>query len=191
MSKPFNQGTQVEQFVWRKLDLLLNNQSNQKTAADLAHLRHSLGKPVGTSPNTWDLIFGGLPENLMSKGNEPTAAEKAINAALTLFSVHQQGKSLDNPMSKQGESFASAVRKLAKDEDELKRIKRRFDQVCTAKSLEELTHHSRGIIQLLKREDLAFDYPKYAKDLYFFQFPRSRDRVLLRWGQDFYRVVKH
>ena len=54
MSKPFNQGTQVEQFVWRKLDLLLNNKQ-QKTQR-LAHLRHSLGNPR-RSPNTWDLIW--------------------------------------------------------------------------------------------------------------------------------------
>jgi CRISPR system Cascade subunit CasB len=53
--------------------------------------------------------------------------------------------------------------------------------------MEELAHYMRGVIQLLRGEDIELDYPKLAGDIYCFQFPELISGVRLRWGQDFYR----
>jgi CRISPR system Cascade subunit CasB len=89
-------------------------------------------------------------------------------------------------MSKEGESLGTSLRKLVKNEDDEKRVKHRFDAAATAESLEEFSHHLRGLIQILKAQDIPLDYPALTEDLYWFQFPEARDLVRLRWGRDFY-----
>ena len=79
------------------------------------------------------------------------------------------------------------VGKLIENEEDEKRIKRRFDAAATSDSLDEISHHLRGLIQLLKDKDITLDYPALTEDLYWFQFPEARDSVRLRWGRDFYR----
>ena len=37
-------------------------------------------------------------------------------------------------------------------------------------------------------ENTSFNYPLFAKDLYFFQYPEGKKTVRLRWGLDFYKV---
>lgn len=69
---------------------------------------------------------------------------------------------------------------------------RRFNAVITSSEMTELAHHARGLIQLMKASDknIGLDYPQFARDLYNFQFPDGRKNVILRWGQDFYRINK-
>lgn len=45
----------------------------------------------------------------------------------------------------------------------------------------------RGMVQLLRSQDIPLDYPALAEDLFWFQIPSQRAKVCLRWGQDFYR----
>ena len=47
-------------------------------------------------------------------------------------------------------------------------------------------HHLRGLIQLLRAEEIPLDYVHLAENLYDFQNPDSRPGVRLEWGQDFY-----
>ena len=69
------------------------------------------------------------------------------------------------------------------------RVARRFYAVATASSMEELSHHMRGIIQLLRGEGIPIDYPMLAADLYRYQFNSLVSNVRLKWGQDFYRIT--
>ena len=78
------------------------------------------------------------------------------------------------------------MRILARKPEDESRVKRRFDQVLTADSPEELAHHLRGLVQLLKAADIPLDYASLAMDLYFMQVQRARDGVRLRWGRDYY-----
>lgn len=80
--------------------------------------------------------------------------------------------------------------KRAKTEEERGRILRRFGPVVTAKSMQELSHHLRGLIQLCKAKGVRLDYVQLAGDIYRFQFLESRKEVQLSWGQDFYYVEK-
>lgn len=113
--------------------------------------------------------------------------EKAVHLALTLYAAHQQGKG-GVSMNKSGPSLGAAVGALHAGYGSEQAVKRRFDQVATATGWTELTHHARGIIQLLKAKDIPLDYPLLAHDLYVFQLPEGAGRVRLRWGEDFYRI---
>lgn len=158
------------------------------TRAALALLRRGIGRPPGSAPELWSATFLGLPEDLMGTDGGPTRAEWAVHTALTLYALHQQGKSpREKSMHREGRRLGMAVRDLVRGEDDESRVKRRFDAVATAGDLIELSNHLRGLIQLLKAEDIALDYAQLAEDIYRYQFSGARDSVRLNWGRDFYR----
>jgi CRISPR system Cascade subunit CasB len=185
-----NEDKQVKAFVNYKVKWLAGG--NESFArATLAKLRRGIGKPPGSMPELWDVTLKDLPQELMGKGQDPSNSEWAVHTALTLWALHQQGNDLRKQcMCKDGENLGIALRKLVGDEDEERRIKRRFDAVSTSSSMEEFSHHLRGLIQLLKAKSIPLDYPAFAQDLYWLQFPNARDSVRLRWGRDFYRHTK-
>jgi len=183
--------TQAGAFVGRKIRELSGGSNKSATRAKLAKLRRGIGKPPGSMPELWGATLDGLPELLLGRGDRPTPGEWAVHTALTLYALHQQGKDLNKQcMSREGASLGAAVRRLIKGEDDESRIKRRFDAAATADSLEEFCHHLRGLVQLLKAEEIPLDYPALTTDLYWFQFPDVRDSVRLRWGRGFYRLNK-
>ena len=66
---------------------------------------------------------------------------------------------------------------------------RRFDALATAEEITEISHHLRGMIQLLsaaKDGGIPLDYPQLAEDLYQYQFVDGAPNVRLRWGRDLY-----
>lgn len=186
-----HEANQVKAFVKRKISWLVGNNNESSARAMLAKLRRGIGKTPGSMPELWEVTLKDLPPELMGRGQDPSYSEWAVHTALTLFALHQQGKDLKlQCMSKDGESLGISLRKLISDDDEEKRIKRRFDAASTANSMEEFSHHLRGLIQLLKAKSIPLDYPALAEDLYWLQMPNARDSVRLRWGRDFYRPLK-
>ena len=108
--------------------------------------------------------------------------------ALTLYALHQQGSDIKRQsMNAEGISVGTAARRLVSGEDEGARVKRRFDQVITSQSVDELAHHLRGMVQLFKQASVPLDYAMLAEDIYRFEMDSERDRVRLSWGQDYYR----
>ncbi len=185
-----NEAKLAKAFVKRKISRLYESQNEAASRATLAKLRRGIGKAPGSMPELWDVTLAGLPEELTGRNDEPpTYGEWAVYTPLTLYALHQQGKDLKKQcMSEDGKFLGVAVGKLAKNEDDEKRVKRRFDAAATADSLEEFSHHLRGLVQLLKDKDIPLDYPALSEDLYWFQFPEARDSVRLRWGRDFYNI---
>lgn len=184
-----SEAQQAASFVRYKIKLLTESNRESAVKATLAQLRRGIGRKPGSMPELWEVTFNGLPETLTRKTGEPTFGEWAVHAALTFFALHQQGKDLqDKCMNKEGTALGLALRKLIKNDDAEKRIKRRFDAAATSDSLEEFVYHLRGLIKLLKTENIPLDYPALTKDLYLFQFPEARAAVRLRWGRDFYRI---
>lgn len=177
-------------YVDQQIRGILAKGQDSATKASLARLRRGIGKVPGSVPELWEVTLKGLPEELLSRDGVPTKGEWAVHTALTLYSLHQQGRDLQNDPMQQSDALGTAVGRLVKKEDEdLPRVKRRFDAAATADSLPEFSHHLRGLIQLLKAEGIGMDYAKLAADLVSFQIPESRDKVRLRWGQDFYRQI--
>lgn len=175
---------QIESFTRTKIkSLLLQSKENTKT---LAELRRGIGKTPGELPQLWGYFLDKMPEEFYGE-NEPSRAEWSVYTAITLFSLHQQGKDpVNNSMHKDGISLGEALASLVDSEDAKKRIERRFRIIATSNSMEELSHHMRAAIQMLRGANIELDYSKLAVDFYRFQIPELASGVRLKWGQDFY-----
>lgn len=183
-----DRGKQVETYVLGRLKKWSAERNEGRVKAELANLRRGVGCAPGDLPELWGVLFDGFPEELMSRSGEPTWAEWAASAALTLYAVHQQGRNLtEQSMYARGASLGGAVRRLVHTEDDLERVRRRFNAFATSGNMAECAHHLRGLIHLLRAEGIPLDYPELARDLYQFQTEDGAPRVRLRWGQDFYR----
>lgn len=160
-----------------------------KSTASLAQLRRGAGKRLSECPEAWNVVLDGMDEDLLSFRGSESYAENAIWTALTLYGAHQQGK--EENMSSGAKSLGAAIKSLiAKDGGNEQAIIRRFNMIITAHDAVELSQHARGIMQLLKSNNIPLDYPQFAKDLYLFQFLESQNSIRLRWGEDFYRRGK-
>jgi CRISPR system Cascade subunit CasB len=179
---------EVYGFVAKKIKQLSGDGPQQR--ANRAKLRKGIGREPNEVPEIWDITLANIPEDLMSWDGATTPAEQAIHAALTLFSLHQQGKS--ETVSRANVGFGSAARRLVTpDKENEQTIKRRFDAMLTAKDFIELSRHARGLVQLMKAKDVYLDYPRFAKDLYRHQNSETRDRVMYKWGEDFWAPIKN
>lgn len=195
MERQENNAYLIKKLTQQKVECLVTE--SPWSRATLAKLRRGIGKQPGEMPELFEIVLGDMPEKLYGRGDRTSYPVWALYTALTLFAVHQQGK--DRPMSvsgntehkNTGNSFGAAVGYLVKqDRDREHAIKRRFDAVVTANEFTEFAHHARGLIQLLRAGDIALDYPRFAQDLYWYQFDETKNRVRLRWGEDYYRVLQ-
>lgn len=187
-----NQATMAQNYVRKRLSELQNSTNEPAVRRDLAILRRGAGKSLEEYPEILGVLsdlFDELPEESPRASTGPSYAECAAVSALCLFAVHQQGKDLKEHCMDQKEfPLGRAVRKLAADEDTLKSVRRRFNQLLASTSIESCTHYLRSLVQLLRSKDIPLSYPDLAKDLYWFQIPKYRDGVRFSWGRDFYRT---
>ena len=160
--------------------------------AELAELRRGIGHIPGDIPTLWGAFLTDLPEELYGKDGEVSHAEWAIYTALTMFALHQQGH--DVWMHEENKRFGRSVRELAPvnndGDDDLKRIRSRFNRIATASDMLEMANHLRGMVRLLSDgKGIQLDYVQLACDMYDYALSsESRSRVRLRWGQDFCRI---
>lgn len=172
-------------YVQRKLESFQRNALHANAA--LAELRRAVGKTPYQVPHLLGLTLEGLPEELLAKTEELSAAEWAIHLTMTLFALHQRGKDLQSDFVHRADvSFGEALAQFANSSDNVLGITRRFTSMLKATDIQELSYYLRNIIPMLSNENIAFDYARLAKDFYFFQFDESRDRVKLQWSRAFY-----
>ena len=140
----------VKLYAAQQLHRLQALPDNQRRA-ELAKLRRGIGHAPGELPELWGSFLLGMPESFQGR-SAPSAAEWAVYLALTLYAVHQQGN--DRPMNCPGNTLGRAVRQLAErnsagqDWTEAS-VLRRFNALATAEEITEISHHLRGMIQLL------------------------------------------
>lgn len=152
----------------------------------LAVLRRAVGTMPGSAPDAWQDTIGLLPDDLLGKGDNPSAAELAVHHSMTLFALHRQGRveRAHTNGGAPGSAFALVSRRRSNgSEDE--GIRRRFDALVTATTTTEAAHHLRGLILLARAEDVALDYGYLADDLADLWTPQRRDRVRLRWARQY------
>ena len=184
----------IHKYVKAQIDLLAKDdrtldQSGSK--AQLAQLRRGVGKSPGELPELWGMFLKNMPEELMGKDGRPSYAEWAAYTALTLFALHQQGHS--DPMNEEGEEnrLGRAMQTLAHSEKEdEENIRQKLSIAARSDDMAELSYHLKTLVRLLGNHDIRLDYADLAKDLYWFQFENHRDRIRLKWGQDFYRFAE-
>lgn len=87
-----------------------------------------------------------------------------------------------------GVTLGKAVRRLVPygDLEVEARTLRRFNQMATSSDMDELTHHLRGMISLLRSHDIPLDYAALARDLFLYQTIEFQPKVRLKWGRDYY-----
>lgn len=181
----------LQSYMARRLNSFVRDPNESRVRATLANLRRGIGRKPGEMPELWGLLFADMPEELMSRSGEPTRAEWAAYTALTLYALHQQGKSIRDKNMHTIEEFGRlgrAVGRLVTNDDERERVARRFNAFATANDMQEAAHYLRGLVQLLKAEDIQLDYVRLASELYDFQIADYAASVRLTWGQDFYRM---
>jgi CRISPR system Cascade subunit CasB len=181
----------VYSYVSKKCEYINSEADKGKGKAMLANLRHGIGKKPGESAELWGMIFDKtsekFPEELLGK-NKASDAEWAVYTALTLYALHRQGK--DRDVNKKDVSIGSAAAHLVKNKDEdLERVINRLNMVVTATDPEDLAYQLRGIVQLLSREDIDFDYARLARDIYLFGNQNYAADIKLSWGRDFYGEI--
>jgi CRISPR system Cascade subunit CasB len=158
-----------------------------RARADLAKLRRALGKPAGSVPEVWEYTVAAVPDSLRWDRDEPSRAEQAAHAALTLFAMHQQSMPVAAHVA--GVSLGRAVGLLAAGgEQSADAVTRRFMAVATATSMDEALVHIRGLVAQLRSAHLSVDYARLADDLLDLLNPARAERVRLAWGRDFYRI---
>ena len=178
----------VGDYVSRRLNEYSRNAKEGYVRAHLAQLRRGIGRIPGDEPEIWGILFADMPEEMMSRNGEPTREEWAVYTALTLYALHQQGRDVrEKNMHRRNIRLGQAVAGLVKSEDDRERVARRFNAFATASDMREAAYYLRGLIQLLRAEDIPLDYVRLAQELYLFQDPDEAPKVRLQWGQDFYR----
>lgn len=180
----------VGEYVRGRLFLLTGNLNAGEAKGQLAQLRRGIGKSPGELPELWGIFLQTLPEELMSKGCDPTRAEWAIYTALTLFALHQQGHSESVNLQGKDNSLGCSARKLVHSDEEEERIRLKLSMAAQSDDMEELAYRLKTLVRLLSAKDIPLDYVDLAKDLFLFQSEKYVDRIRLKWGQDFYRKIK-
>lgn len=160
-------------------------------SATLARLRRAVGREPGDDPLVWQPIFGAWPVSVAAYGDAPTQAERAAFTAVTLYAVHQQSKRRDG-MHRPGRSLGLAVGELSRRSGTGENVRRRFDMIATAQSIDEIVYHARGLVTQLRGADpaIALDYGLLAAQLRKLQYPSTATTVRLRWGRDYHQVGK-
>lgn len=158
-----------------------------RARADIAKLRRALGKPAGSVPEIWEYTVAAVPTSLQWNRDEPSRAEQAAHASLTLFAQHQQ--SMTVPAHQHSVSFGQAVGRLARHDDRsAQAVTRRFMAIATAESLPEMLNHVRGLVTQLRSAHIGFDYARLSDDLLGLLNPMRAQGIRLTWGRDFYRT---
>lgn len=183
---------ELEKLVWRKIHILQSEAQSGGGKAAMANLRRGIGREPGELPELLGILLSDMPQEFWSENGTATKEEWVCYTVLTLYALHQQGHDAKgHPMNTDDEvSMGRALYKLAEaydgDPNGEQRIVQKLRTLATAKDRKELSHHLRGIVQLLKGNGIPLNYKRLAGDLYGMQFPEGKRQVCLRWGQDFY-----
>lgn len=159
---------------------------DSSAVANLARLRRGVGKSPGEHFDLIGLTIEGLYPDAKGLPDEPTEAENAAFAALTLFALHQQSHR-NASMHRSQYSFGRSARLLGRHTNSQDAVRARFTALATAQSWDGTVRYAMSFIQQFRAQAIPLDYAQFAVDLYRLQFPDSADRVRLRWGRDFYR----
>ena len=183
---------EIETFVGRKIYILQAEADLSSGKAMLANLRRGVGREPGELPQLFGILLSDMPEDFWSKSGTATKEEWVCYTALTLYALHQQGYDAKSQHmhTDEGVSLGKAMYKLAAsydgDPNAEQRVVQKMRILATSADVKELSHHLRGIVQLLKANGISLNYKRLAGDLYEMQFPDGKRKVCLRWGQEFY-----
>lgn len=178
-------GTFVEKMVADlQRRLLSESYRDPAVVSALARLRRGAGKRPG---EVLDVLEFTVSETFfVGAQSAATHHENAAHLAVTLYALHQQSRG--ERMHRRGADLGSALR-LLNSGPPPDPIVRRFRMLGTADSLDELSHHLRGVVQLLRTAGQPLDYARLADQLVAWQ-DGHRSRVQLAWARGFHRTTR-
>lgn len=176
--------------ILRKLD---NTRENPSTKAIFANIRNSINKDSSVNMDALAFVFRNIPEEFLGYNKNLNDYEKAILTAVQMYALHQQAKveSVLKVDYEEGEKRPNlgTVLSTLRGEDS-KAIDRRFNAMITSSNFEELSHHLRQMIKLLKaKSDAKVDYANLADDLYWF-LKNQREGLKIKWSRSYYKSNK-
>ena len=135
------------------------------------------------------VLLRNLPElDLTERGERRMMS--AIRVALELYAWHQQSRTVPMAYTTQEDgrrrSFGASCRLIERDLDAAAGVRRKLAAVESASGLEEMEHQLRGLVTLMRSENVQVDYRVLTEDLYLLQGERTRESVLMRWSRDYY-----
>ncbi|MFD3685732.1 type I-E CRISPR-associated protein Cse2/CasB [Nocardiopsis sp. NPDC058631] len=153
--------------------------------ATLAKLRRGAGKPIEAVPELVGLTLDHrFYEAFAPQDPRTEAAEAAAHEALTLYALHQQSKR-ERGMHKRGSGLGGAVRRLMPGGDIDEPLRKRFVQAGSAADHATRLDRLRGIVSLLRAQDIPLDYGLLADQLHDARTPAGAARVRRAWGRGF------
>ena len=176
--------------ILRKLD---NTRENLSTKAIFANIRNSINKDSSVNMDALAFVFQNIPEEFLGYNKNLNDYEKAILTAVQMYALHQQAKvesvlNLDYKEGERRQNIGDALSSLRSDDS--KAIDRRFNAMITSSNFEELSHHLRQMIKLLKaKSDAKVDYASLADDLYWF-LKNQREGLKIKWSRSYYKLNK-
>lgn len=178
--------------ILRKLD---NTRENPSTKAIFANIRNSINKDSSVNMDALAFVFQNIPEEFLGFNKNLNDYEKAILTAVQMYALHQQAKiesvlKLDYEEGEKRQNLGDALKTIRDREDDTKAIDRRFNAMITSSNFEELSHHLRQMIKLLKaKSDAKVDYASLADDLYWF-LKNQREGLKIKWSRSYYKLNK-
>ncbi len=153
--------------------------------ATLAKLRRGAGRTIDEVPELVGVtIDHRFYETFHVNDPRTPDAESAVHEALTLYALHQQSKR-EKGMHRRGRDFGGAVRRLMPSGDIDEPLRKRFVQAQTASSRSTRLDRLRGIVQLMRAEDVPLDYGLLADQLHDSRTVAGAERVRRAWGRGF------
>lgn len=190
MVKEKSKTFRVESVTRNILNELESEINSSNGRANLANIRNSINRLLTESIDLLPLLFRYLPEDFLSSDGKLSQEEKAIVTTIQLYSLHQQAESESVLLSDDAEkwkNFGYSLSFLRKGEDSLA-ADRRFNTMITSSTFEELSHHMRQMIKLLKsKTDAKVNYTKLSGDLYKF-LTGYGEEVKFSWASRYYFV---
>lgn len=166
--------------------------------AVLAALRNSTNILNKKATIVWPLMLAAMNEKELSKNGKQTVAETAIYSALHCYAIYQQSD--DNRLvygssEKSGKDFFVALSNLRRDADMRQALDRRVQTILGNSNTVSVINTIYHLTEILKANNnnnrLLIDFARLSQDLYYFQFGNTSARmVCLKWGQQYYRVIK-
>ncbi|ADH66720.1 type I-E CRISPR-associated protein Cse2/CasB [Nocardiopsis dassonvillei] len=156
-----------------------------EAVATLAKLRRGAGKPIEAVPELVGLTLDHrFYERFSVADPRIEDAEAAAHEALTLYALHQQSKR-ERGMHRRGRDLGGAVRRLMPTGDIDEPLRRRFVQAGSAVHHATRLDRLRGIVQLLRAEDVPLDYGLLADQLHDARTRPGAEHVRRAWGRGF------
>lgn len=178
--------------ILRSLD---NTRDKPSTKAIFANIRNSINKDSSVNMDALAFVFQNIPEEFLGYNKNLNDYEKAILTAVQMYALHQQAKSetvlkLDYETGERRQNLGDSLNSMRKNNDEDKAIDRRFNAMITSSNFEELSHHLRQMIKLLKsKSEAKVDYASLADDLYWF-LKNQKEGLKIKWSRSYYKFNK-